>query len=368
MTRMLNDSIDKSQKILCSALDSQPNGLDAWPNGLTSWPNGQWHQDLANALRDPKILLNHLQLQNHDVLSEAAAKDFPFRVPWHYANLMKVGDPLDPLLRQVLPITEEVTLAAPHYIRDPLAESQFTQHPSLIQKYQGRVLVVTTGACAVHCRYCFRRHFPYGDHRLTDHHWQNILTSLAQDTSIHEVILSGGDPLALNTEILADWTAELVRLPHIRRLRIHTRLPVVLPQRVDADLLAWLAGFPLPVVMVIHCNHGQEVSPELGQATKMLKRANVTLLNQAVLLNGVNNNLTALKHLSEALFEVGVLPYYLHALDPVLGAQHFDCTDSQAVALIQQLADTLPGYMVPKLVREIPNESRKIPLHSSRAN
>ncbi len=338
----------KSQKILCSS--------------ATSWSEGQWRQDLANALRDPNILLEHLQLHNHGLFSEAAAKDFPFRVPWHYANLMKVGDPNDPLLRQVLPIAAEVAPATAHYVQDPLAETQFVQQPSLIQKYQGRVLVVTTGACAVHCRYCFRRHFPYGEHRLTDAHWQNILETLRADASITEVILSGGDPLALNTEILAGWTAELADLPQVQRLRIHTRLPVVLPQRIDEAFLAWLTSLPLQVVMVVHCNHAQEVSPEFGQAMALLKQAGVTLLNQAVLLKTVNNSLITLKNLSEALFRVGVLPYYLHALDPVLGAQHFDVADSQAIQLIEQLAGALPGYLVPKLVREIPGASSKTSL------
>lgn len=338
----------KSQKILCSS--------------ATSWSEGQWRQDLANALRDPKVLLEHLQLHNHGLLSEAAAKDFPFRVPWYYANLMKIGDPSDPLLRQILPISAEVAPASAQYVQDPLGEMQFVQQPSLIQKYQGRVLVVTTGACAVHCRYCFRRHFPYGEHRLTDENWQNILKTLREDDSITEVILSGGDPLALNTEILAGWTAELADLPQIQRLRIHTRLPVVLPQRIDEPLLAWLTSCPLQLVIVVHCNHAQEVSPEFGQAMALLKQAGVTLLNQAVLLKDVNNSINTLKNLSEALFSVGVLPYYLHALDPVLGAQHFDVEETQAIDLIKQLTSLLPGYLVPKLVREIPGNDSKTTL------
>lgn len=324
------------------------------------WFNNQWRQDLANALRDPKILLEHLNLQAYDLLSEAAAQDFPFRVPWHYANLMKKGDPHDPLLRQVLPISAEMDAAPAHYVRDPLAETQFVQQPSLIQKYEGRVLIVTTGACAIHCRYCFRRHFPYGEHRLTEDHWQKILAAAREDASISEVILSGGDPLALNTEVLSEWTQALIHIPHIRRLRIHTRLPVVLPQRIDDALLAWLSELPLSVVIVVHANHPQEIAPEFTHAMRELRNAKVTLLNQAVLLHQVNDDLATLSALSEALLDSGVLPYYLHALDPVLGSQHFEVKNDQAAILIQQLTETLPGYLVPKLVREVPGALSKV--------
>jgi EF-P beta-lysylation protein EpmB len=232
----------------------------------------------------------------------------------------------------------------------------------VIHKYDGRALLVATGSCAIHCRYCFRRHFPYGDETAAADHWREALDYLRADTSIHEVLLSGGDPLSLAPAKLAELTDALRALPHVRRLRLHTRLPVVLPERVDADLLAWLRGLPWPVAVVVHANHANEIDGAVADALARLRSTGATLLNQAVLLRGVNDDAAVLADLSERLFAAGVLPYYLHQLDRVAGTAHFEVDDARALALHAHLQATLPGYLVPRLVREEPGAPSKTPL------
>jgi EF-P beta-lysylation protein EpmB len=271
---------------------------------------------------------------------------------------MRHGDPCDPLLRQVFPLIDE-NIISEHFVTDPVGDHPATTSPGLLQKYNGRALLLTTGACAIHCRYCFRRHFPYSDSNPLASQWQQTLTTLQQDSSINEVILSGGDPLALSDNKLAKMVTDLEEIQHIKRLRIHTRLPVVLPERINDELLTWLTETRFQVVMVIHVNHSNELTQNEAEVLKLLSQANVQLLNQTVLLKGINDSVHALTTLSERLIEVGVLPYYLHLLDPVAGASHFDVPESVGIALIKALRVSLSGYLVPRLVREQQGEKSK---------
>lgn len=283
---------------------------------------------------------------------------FRMRVPRPFIARMRRGDPDDPLLRQVLPAAaERVSVAG--WSTDPLAEHADTGPDGVLQKYAGRALVVTTGACAVHCRYCFRRHFPYGEARAPADEWQAVVARFATDASLHEAILSGGDPLSLSDERLSVLVKGLDGVAHLHTLRVHTRQPVVLPSRVDERLLAWVQSTRLRVVFVIHANHAAEIDDEVAAAMGSLRAAGVTLLNQSVLLAGVNDDAATLARLSQRLFEVGVLPYYLHAADAVDGTAHFAVPDDRAIALHKSLQGLLPGYLVPRLVREIPGRPNK---------
>lgn len=313
-----------------------------------------WKNALAQAVRDPAELLALLDLPR-DLLPGArrAAATFPLRVPRGYVARMRPGDPGDPLLRQVLPLDAEAA-APPGYGTDPLGEAECAPTPGLLHKYHGRALLVTTGACAIHCRYCFRRHFPYAEGNPAGGDWRAAVTYLRDDPGLHEVILSGGDPLLLDDRRLAALVERLGAIPHLRRLRLHSRLPVVLPERVDDALLAWLTATRLRVVWVVHTNHPNELDGPVGAALARLREAGVTLLNQSVLLRGVNDDAAVLGELSEALLAHGVVPYYLHLLDPVQGAAHFDVPEPEAVALRQRMQRELPGYLVPRLVRERP--------------
>ena len=327
--------------------------------------SADWKNALAAAVRDPAELLALLELPR-DLLPGArrAAAAFPLRVPRGYVARMRPGDPDDPLLRQVLPLEAELA-PQPAYGDDPLAEAAASAAPGVLHKYHGRVLLVATGACAVHCRYCFRRHFPYGEDNPAADDWRAALDYLHAQTDVHEVILSGGDPLLLDDARLAGLVERLVAVPHLRRLRIHSRLPVLLPERVDEALLAWLEATPLEVVWVVHSNHPNEVDTAVGEALARLRRAGATLLNQTVLLRGVNDDAATLGGLSEALFSHGVLPYYLHLLDRVRGAAHFEVPEEEAAAIRVRMQRELPGYLVPRLVRERPGEPGKTELPDS---
>ena len=321
------------------------------PEALPQRP-APWQHALRQAARSPHELLSRLGLEPADVaLSADAARDFPLLVPQGLIDRMRPGDAADPLLRQVLPAAAE-TLPVPGFITDPLAEAAARAAPGILHKYAGRALLVLTGACAVHCRYCFRRHFPYQEAGLRPAALDQALAYLAADTTLHEVILSGGDPLTLADARLAPLADRLAALPALRTLRIHTRLPVVLPERVDERLLAWLAPLRLRKVLVLHVNHAREIDAAVAQAVARLGKAGVTLLNQSVLLRGVNDSAAALADLSERLWDIGVLPYYLHLLDHVQGAAHFEVRDAEAQALMSALRARLPGYLVPRLARE----------------
>lgn len=324
-----------------------------------------WQAELARAVSSPAELLALLDLPV-SLLPGAARKDFPLRVPRGYVARMKPGNPHDALLRQVLPVDEE-GLSAEGFTTDALGEHQAMPVAGLLHKYHGRALLVTTGACAVHCRYCFRRHFPYAEANPAPEQWRAALDYLAQDASISEMILSGGDPLSLPDTRLASLAERLAAVPHLDTLRIHTRLPIVLPERVDDALLNWLTGTRLKPVMVVHANHAQELDGAVRSALGKLVRAGVTLFNQSVLLRGVNDSVEALAALSRGLFDAGVTPYYLHLLDRVRGTAHFEVGETRARELIAGVRARLPGYLVPRLVREIAGAPAKQPLAQSGA-
>jgi EF-P beta-lysylation protein EpmB len=329
---------------------------------LHSLQRKAWQSDLARAISDPAELFELLSLPAELLpAAHAASADFTLRVPHSYLSRIRPGDIHDPLLRQVLPLGEEM-LQQPDFSHDPVGDMQSMTVPGLLHKYHGRALLVATGACGVHCRYCFRRHFPYNEANAASANWQVALDYLAADSSIREVILSGGDPLSLSDQRLAQLARQLADIPHIQRLRLHTRLPVVLPSRVDEHLCEWLGNTSLQTVVVLHINHAQEINTELAQACERLQATGASMLNQSVLLQGVNDNTENLVQLSEALFSSGILPYYLHQLDPVEGAAHFAVSDANAAHLLKALRSRLPGYLVPRLVREIAGKPAKIPL------
>jgi EF-P beta-lysylation protein EpmB len=279
---------------------------------------------------------------------------------------MRHGDASDPLLRQVLPLDDEERLV-PGFVLDAVGDTAAGTATGVLQKYQGRALLIATGACAVHCRYCFRRHFPYAEQGAARDGWADAIAAIASDDSVDEVILSGGDPLSLASPKLMELTSALARVPHLKRLRIHTRLPVVLPERVDAGLLTWLTGLPWPVTIVIHANHANEIDAAVEAAMGRLRGIGALLLNQSVLLRGVNDSVMALAALSERLHAAGVLPYYLHQLDRVQGAAHFEVDDATALCLHADLSSRLSGYLVPRLVREVAGDPGKRPVLPSSA-
>lgn len=325
-------------------------------------PPVRWQQLWRDAVRDPAQLLEILGLPDlAGRVSAAAGAQFPLRVPRGFVDRMRRGDPGDPLLRQVLPLDDE-DRAVPGFGLDAVGDLAARGGAGILHKYEGRALLVATGSCAIHCRYCFRRHFPYGEETAAAGQWRESLDYLAADPSISEVLLSGGDPLSLSTAKLAEFTDALARLPQVRRLRLHTRLPVVLPERVDAELLAWLSGLPQKVVVVIHANHANEIDAAVAAAVAALRGAGAIVLNQAVLLRGVNDSVPALAELSERLFEAGVMPYYLHLLDRVAGSAHFEVPADEARQLHEALSARLPGYLVPRLVREVAGAPAKLPV------
>jgi len=332
---------------------------------------GLWRRLLAQGVGSVDELLGLLELRcaseeldeepsESGALASGALASFPLKVPRGFVERMRKGDPHDPLLLQVLPRSQE-RATVPGFDADPVGECHVSPRPGLLRKYRGRALLVVTGACAIHCRYCFRRHFPYDGHVGLDR-WQAVLAHLAGDPSVTEVILSGGDPLVVTDRRLSRLVREIAAIDSVRRLRVHSRLPVVLPERVDADLLEWLAGTRLNPVMVIHANHPNEIDEGVAAAMTRLRSVGVPVLNQAVLLAGINDDVEVLTRLSERMFEIGVLPYYLHLLDPVAGAAHFDVPEDRARGLMRDLSVRLPGYLLPRLVRERPGAPAKVPV------
>lgn len=341
----------------------QDNTLIANDSGdVGTAESADWKRQLSHAVRNPAELCRRLGL-NDAWLPGAQSGHALFEtcVPEAFLSRIEPGNPDDPLLRQVLPLGEE-TLDAPGFVDDPLEEAEQRPARGLIHKYHGRVLLIASPTCAVNCRYCFRRHFPYADNAPSRAQWQQALDYLRGDDSIREAIFSGGDPLAANDRQLGWLVGELSDIAHLKRLRIHTRLPVVIPDRVDDALLGWLAATRLQTVVVLHINHENEIDQAVIDACARLQQAGVTLLNQSVLLRGVNDSVAALEALSERLFEARILPYYLHVLDPVAGASHFDVNDDEARELVDALRKRLPGFLMPRLVREIPGEPSKTPL------
>jgi EF-P beta-lysylation protein EpmB len=321
-----------------------------------------WQQELAEAITTPEELAAALGLSPAELAgTHEAGRRFRLRVPRSFVARMRRGDPADPLLRQVLPVAAELAEDA-GYVADPVGERKALRAPGLLQKYRGRALLITTPTCAVHCRYCFRREFPYEEQTGDGPRWSEALAQIAADPALEEVILSGGDPLSLSNARLEDLTRSLAAIPHVRRIRVHTRQPVVLPSRVDEGLLQWLRAATRPIVFVLHVNHPNELDAQLAAACAQLRATGITLLNQSVLLAGVNDEVEVLSELSLRLFDAQVLPYYLHALDPVRGATHFSVPDERAQALAGELAARLPGYLVPRLVREVPGAPAKVAL------
>jgi EF-P beta-lysylation protein EpmB len=321
-----------------------------------------WHRELAQAIRTSDELIDRLGLPG--TLREPArraAELFPVMATESFLSRMTPGNPHDPLLRQVLPLDAEL-FPAPGYSTDAVGDRESQRAPGLLQKYAGRALLIAAGACAVHCRYCFRRHFPYGDAPRTLTDWEPALAAIRADESLHEIILSGGDPLMLTDRRLADLTERLAEIPHLTRLRIHSRLPIVLPSRVTHDFLDLLTSCRLTSVLVVHANHPRELDGDCGAALQTLVRSGIPTLNQAVLLRGVNDDAEVLTELCEGLVNLGVLPYYLHQLDRVQGGAHFDVPEETGLALIAELRRRLPGYAVPQYVREVPGEMHKVPL------
>lgn len=310
----------------------------------------------------PEMLLEMLCLPPEWLApAQAANRLFPLRATRSFVDRIRRGDPQDPLLMQILPLGAEQE-TAPTYSVDPLAEADFNPVPGVVHKYRNRVLLIAATQCAINCRYCFRRHFPYGDNQLSRTQWQQALAYIRNQPQINEVILSGGDPLSISDRQLAWLNRELADIPHVMRLRVHTRYPVILPSRITETLLDALTGSRLKPVLVIHCNHPQEVDDSVRSALAHLSQSGITLLNQTVLLKNINDNSEILATLSETLFNAGVLPYYLHLLDKVQGAAHFEVPNHQAQDLYRELLTLLPGYLVPKLVREMPFALSKTPL------
>lgn len=326
-----------------------------------------WQAELAQGCRDPAELLAALGLTAAEcgLAPAAMAADgtaaFPLRVPRGFVARMRPQDPRDPLLLQVLPSPAE-TLPASGFVADPVGDLASARTPGLLQKYAGRALLITTGACAIHCRYCFRREYPYAEQSAAAGHLNSALKVIAADPSLEEIILSGGDPLVLGERRLEDLLEALDSLPHVQRIRLHSRVPVVLPERVDKRLLAVLGRLRARVIVVIHANHAQELDAPVVTTLQELAAVTGPILNQSVLLRGINDSAEALVALSRALFAAGVMPYYLHQLDPVAGAAHFAVTDESALALMTAVMAQLPGYLVPRLVRETAGAASKTPL------
>ena len=318
-----------------------------------------WQQQLAEAFNTIEDLCHYLHLSLNDLpVSITAAADFPIRVPLSFAASMQKGNPDDPLLRQVLPVIDELT-AYPGFSNDPVGDLPSAAQTGVLQKYHGRVLLIITGSCAINCRYCFRRNFPYSDLQLSKQNENAAIQYIQEDASITEVILSGGDPLLLSDARLAKLFAQLGVIPHVKRIRIHTRLPIVLPARITNELINILTQSAKQLVVVVHCNHANEINPRVIAAFKLLKNNGITLFNQSVLLKGVNDSVAALCELNEQLFIHGIIPYYLHLLDKATGTGHFEVSETEARALIKQVQAALPGYLVPKLVKEQPGALSK---------
>ncbi|RDH84868.1 MAG: EF-P beta-lysylation protein EpmB [endosymbiont of Galathealinum brachiosum] len=320
-----------------------------------------WQQQLSQAVSDPDQLLDILNIKPDQFpLFSEANQQFSLKVPHAYINKIQKSNARDPLLLQIMTQSQEM-LPSENFHTDPVGDLNANKTPGLLHKYNGRVLLITTGACAVHCRYCFRRHFPYQQQQAGREQWSQAINYIQHDKSIKEVILSGGDPLVLSDKKLDDLVTQLENIPHITRLRIHSRLPVVLPDRITDKLVNTLSSSRFNVCLVIHANHANEITDNEVNALDKLKQAGIHLLNQAVLLKDINHHIDDQVNLSETLFNAGVLPYYLHLLDPVQGAAHFDVKLNDALCLMTQMQNKLPGFLVPRLVREIAGETSKTP-------
>ncbi|WP_252738900.1 EF-P beta-lysylation protein EpmB [Colwellia sp. D2M02] len=329
---------------------------------MQSCDENSWQKDLRDVVTDPEKLLSLLNITPDEYLKHfTARKLFPVRVPLPFIKRMKKGDFSDPLLQQVMPLAKEFVVTEGFTV-DPLAEHD-TVAEGLLHKYKHRVLMIVKAGCAVNCRYCFRRHFPYQDNSPNKQRWQSALTYISEHSEISEVIFSGGDPLMASDDHLTWLVTQLEKIPHVTRLRIHSRLPVVIPNRITTSLVNLLSNTRLKSVMVLHINHPNEIDGYLIKALELLRQARIPLFNQSVLLKNINDNSTTLCELSEQLFDAGIQPYYLHLFDPVQGAAHFDVTEQEAVTIANEMLATLPGFLMPKLVREIAGQTNKTPIN-----
>jgi EF-P beta-lysylation protein EpmB len=336
---------------------SPPDRSDRSLPGIGAF--GTWQQEMKWAFRDAGELCRHLRLPPS--LAGRAGREtgeFPLFAPRPYVQRIRPGDESDPLLRQILPLPDEA-VPAPGFVADPVGDLEAQTHPGVLRKYAGRALLIASGACAVHCRYCFRRHFPYADTPRSSAHWQAALSQLAEDPTLDELILSGGDPLTLHDDLLGQLVEQAAAMPQLRRLRIHTRLPVVIPQRVTDGLLRLLRAARFNTLVVLHINHAREIDADVASALMALRSSGAWLLNQSVLLRGVNDDLDSLIALSEALVQLQIVPYYLHQLDRVAGAAHFEVPVEQGRQLVAQLQAALPGYAVPRYVQDRPGTASK---------
>jgi len=319
-----------------------------------------WQEKLAQAVTKLDELLSELQLEPQRISGNQSAMDqFPLRVPRGFLSRMEKGNANDPLLLQVLPSSHEME-HYPGFSHDPLAEKDSNPVPGLLHKYHGRILLTLSGGCAINCRYCFRRHFPYEENMPGTDGWQHALEYIANDASITEVIFSGGDPLIVKDAQLANLVSKLEKINHLKRLRIHTRLPIVIPERIDNNFLDWVNSTRFKTVIVLHCNHPNEIDNNVIHAIKKLKAINIPLLNQSVLLKNINDNSETLIALSHKLFDNGVMPYYLHLLDKVQGSGHFEVGEQEAKDIREKMIHKMPGYLVPKLVREVAGAQAKV--------
>jgi len=332
------------------------------PRTIPTWQSKSWQDELSSMTCSPEVLIERLNLDIDQAPQDYLRKPtFPVRATDSYIERINKGDWHDPLLRQIWPFNQEQE-PTPGYTNDPLQEAKQTPSKGLIHKYQGRVLLIANPQCAIHCRYCFRREFDYSNNNPSRSEWISALSYIANNDSIEEVILSGGDPLVSSNKQL-HWLIEQVeKIPHVQRLRIHTRIPIVLPKRIDDELCETLLKTRLQKTVVVHCNHANELDHATSLALQKLRQSNCTLLNQSVLLAGINDDAKTLSNLSKSLFNDQVLPYYLHLLDKVTGAAHFDVTSRKAQEIVQTLRNTLPGYLVPKLVKEEPGALSKTPV------
>ncbi len=311
-----------------------------------------WQQQLAEAFTNIDDLCDYLQLATDKLpISFAATENFALRVPLNFASCMEKANPNDPLLRQVLPVKDEL-LTYPGFKSDPVGDLASVTETGILHKYQGRVLLINTGSCAINCRYCFRRNFPYADLQLGKQKEIAAIEAIEEDSSITEVILSGGDPLLLNDSRLTRLIVQLNEIKHLKRIRIHSRLPIVLPARITEEFINTLKQSSKQVILIVHCNHANEINDRVATACNALKNSGIILFNQSVLLKGVNDSAQTLCELSEKLFSLGIIPYYLHLLDKATGTGHFEVLINDALSLISQVQATLPGYLVPKLVTE----------------
>jgi EF-P beta-lysylation protein EpmB len=356
--------VTNRQEIVAATSPSKDSSAHVVFSGKTdqkqpSAPANRWQEEMKVAFRDPVTLCNHLGLADSWLPGAiAASEQFPLFVTRPYVERMEKGNPADPLLRQVLPLGEELAIV-PGYSTDPVDDAAAVAAPGLLQKYAGRALMITTGACAVHCRYCFRRHFPYSESPTGFADWQPALDAIRKDKSLDEIILSGGDPLTLTDAKLSQLICAIDQISHVTRLRIHTRLPIFIPNRVTDAFVELLRSLRSTPVIVLHCNHANEIDAGVAVGVKKLRQAGAMLLNQAVLLRGVNDNTEVLANLSKKLATLRVQPYYLHQLDRTQGAAHFEVPISVGRELMRKLGATLPGYLVPKYVQEIPGGTGK---------